>query len=188
MVSILFFSLIFIGLPVLIGALLYYIPKYLKYPKLGRYLLSSYGVFILVLGVTICFEDELFSKNEAKSLVEEHGVFLEGEFRLINNESIGAMGDYYHTFTLLISENDKMKAIEIIRKSVNFKRDESQIVDLYFDTKETHVGPKQTQNYETDKFYIREYLQPNGYGYRPTYRKIKLNKFNNELVFEEIDY
>jgi hypothetical protein len=45
-----------------------------------------------------------------------------------------------------------------------------------------------TQNYETEKAFVREYFQPSGQkGYAPTFRRISISKSDNELTFEDID-
>jgi len=158
------------------------------YPKVSKYLTISYGLIVLSIILFIAFEDQLFSKNDAKELVEEQGIELVDEFELTNNESMSAIGDYYHTFTLQITATDKTKIINTIKGSDNFKTIGESILDLYFDTEDRYNGPKRTQNYETEDSFVREYIKPNGDGYAPTYRRIKVYKEKEELIFEDIDY
>ena len=99
--------LVFIGIPVGVGLLFYFIPRRMGYKKVSKYLTISYIIIVLSILLFVTFEDQLFSKNNAKELVEEQGIELFDEFELTNNESMFAINDYYHTFTLQISAKDK---------------------------------------------------------------------------------
>ena len=179
--------LVFIGLPIGVGLLLYFVPKKLGYPKTGKYLARIFGVVVGVLALMTIFEDEIFTKNDARKLVAEQEIVLADDFELESNKSMWAPGDYYHTFTLLISEQDKLNAIEKIKKSSNFKKNKQPTDGLLFDLPDRYNGPRQTQNYETETTFIREYIQPNGQGYAPTFRRLKVDKKEKELTFEDID-
>ena len=179
--------LVFVGIPIGLGLLLYFIPKKLGYPKTAKYLTIGYGLLVLAFGFFIAFEDQLFTKNDARYLVEEQGLKLTGEFVLTENKSMFAIGDYYHTFTLEISKLDKQNAISIIKSSVNFKTDNSSIDQMLYLSDKRYFGPKVTQNYETENAYVREYFKPSGQeGYAPTFRRISISKIKNELTFEDI--
>lgn len=108
-----------------IGLLLYFIPKRMGYTKVSKYLTISYSLIVLSIILFIAFEDQLFSKNDAKELVEEQGIELADEFELTNNESMSAIGDYYHTFTLQITATDKTKIINIKGQIIS-KQSENQ--------------------------------------------------------------
>lgn len=178
--------LVFVGLPIGLGLSFYFIPKKLGYPKTAKYLTIVYGIFVLVIGLLVVFEDKLFTKNNAKELVEEQGFKLSDEFELVENESFSAIGDYYHTFTLKISENDREKAILKIKSSIDFQTIKDEI-DIHYNH-DRYFGPKVTWNYENKDSYVREYFQPAGQkGYAPIYRRISINKTENELTFEDID-
>jgi len=183
------FILVFIGIPIGIGLLFFIIPKRLGYPKTAKYLTISYGLIVLAIGLFIAFEDQLFTKNNAKELVEEQEFKLQDEFELLNNESMSAIGDYYHTFTIKISDRDKQDAITKIKSSDNYKTDNGSIETmLYQQAPDRYFGKKITQNYETENTYVREYFEPSGRkGYAPTFRRISISKTNNELTFEDID-
>jgi len=180
-------ALIMIGIPIGIGLLLYYIPKKIGYPKVGKYLTGLFALAVLVLVFMTIFEDQLFTKNDARKLIEEQELKLTEEFKLENNKSMWAIGYYYHTFTLTISEKDKLNAIKIIKSSDNFKEIGKPTKDLLLDIEDRYNGPKQTQNYETENAFIREYIKPNGQGYAPTFRRIIVDKQKNEMTFEEIN-
>jgi hypothetical protein len=183
------FIVVFVGIPIGIGLLFYFIPKKLGYPKTAKYLTITYGLFVLIIGFFMVFEDQLFTKKNAKELVEEQKFKLNDEFKLLNNESMSAIGDYYHTFTLKISDRDKQDAIFKIKSSDNFKTDNISIdTMLYLQAQDRYFGEKIIQNYETENSYVREYFKPSGKeGYAPTFRRISISKINNELTFEDID-
>lgn len=181
--------LVFVGIPIGLGLLFYFVPKKLGYPKTAKYLTIAYGLFILAIGLFIAFEDKLFTKNNAKELVEEQDIKLTDEFELLKNESMSAIGDYYHTFTLKISERNKQDAISKIKSADNFKADNGSIETLMYQAApDRYFGKKVTQNYETENSYVREYFEPSGHkGYAPTFRRISISKADNELTFEDID-
>jgi hypothetical protein len=179
--------LVFVGLPIGLGYLFYFIPKKLGHPKIGKFLTLTFVIFLLIIVLLTLFEDQLFSKDNAKELVEEQQILLIDNFDLQKNESVSAIGDYYHTFTLKISKQDKQNAILKIKNSDNFKIDNFPNQTLYL-TNERYFGSKVTQNYETENAYVREYFQPSGEeGYAPTFRRILISKTKNELTFEDID-
>jgi len=182
-----FFGLLFIGLLIGFTFLLYFIPKKLGYQKTGIILSSLFGLFLTAITLSSIFEDELFTQNEAKRLIEEQEIILEDKFEIENNESMWAIGDYYHTFTLKISERDKIRAINKIKNAPRFKKNGEPIIDYLYGTQDRYNGAKQTQNYEIPNYYVREYYEPNGEGYAPTFRRILINKDENKLKFEDIN-
>ena len=149
----------------------------------------AYGLFVLTIGLYIAFEDQLFTKNNAKELVEEQDIKLTDDFELLKNESMSAIGDYYHTFTLKISERDKQNAITKIKSADNYKSDNGSIETLmYQSAPDRYFGKKVVQNYATENSFVRECFEPSGReGYAPTFRRISISKTNNELTFEDID-
>jgi hypothetical protein len=177
-----------VGLPIGIGCLLYFIPKKLGYPKTGKYLTIIFGLLVFTMVLWTVFEDHLFTKGNAKELVEEQQILLQDKFELKENKSTSAIGDYYHTFTLKISERDKQNAIVKIKSADNFKTDNTSINQTLYLSDNRYFGPKVTQNYETENSYVREYFEPSGRkGYAPTFRRISISKAKNELTFEDID-
>lgn len=182
------FILFFVGLPIGLGLLFYFLPKKLGYPKTGKYLTIIFGILVLTLVLLVVFEDQLFTKGKAEELVKEQGILLADKFDLKENKSMSAIGDYYHTFTLKISEKDKSKAIEEIKNSADFKKIGEPVNELLYSSVDRYKGPKQIQNYETEIAYVREYFQPSGQeGYAPTFRRISISKNKDELIFEDID-
>ena len=105
---------------------------------------------------------------------------------MTENKSMSAIGDYYHTFTLSISQQDKTRIISEIKTSKNFNLDKE--TRNYFDNRDDYYnGPKRIKNYETEHQFIRELFEPRGKGYAPTWRKIEIDKKENKLIFEDID-
>ena len=180
--------LFFVGLPIGIACLLYFIPKKLGYPKTGKYLTIIFGLLVLTMVLWTVFEDQLFTKGNAKELVEEQQILLQDKFELKENKSMSAIGDYYHTFTLEISERDKQSAIAKIKSADNFKAANTSIDQTLYLSDNRYFGHKVTQNYETENSYVREYFEPSGRkGYAPTFRRISISKAKSELTFEDID-
>lgn len=94
--------LVFVGLPLGLGLLFYFIPVKLGFPNTAKYLTIVYSFIVIASGLFLVFEDLFFSKNDAKKLIEEQGILLTDQFDLVKNESMSGIGDYYHTFTLRI--------------------------------------------------------------------------------------
>jgi hypothetical protein len=182
------YILVFVGIPIGIFFLFYFVPKKLGYPKTGKYLAMIFGLLVVTLIILTVFEDQLFTKDNALELIKEQQILLNDKFELVKNESSSAIGDYYHTFTLKISERDKQNAILKIKSSDNFKADNSSIDKMLYLSNKRYFGPKVIQNYETENTYVREYFQPSGQeGYAQTFRRISISKTENELTFEDID-
>lgn len=180
-------TLLFVGVPLGLGYLMYYVPKKLGYPILGIILTSTFGLFILTGIILTAFEDQLFTKDDAKELLEEQQIFLSDQFHLDENKSMSSFGNYYHTFTLTISNTDKQRAVSMIKNSHDFKLGGEIIDELHLKQNPYH-GPKIVMNYENEESYIREYFKPSGQvGYAPTFRRISITKIGNLLKFEDID-
>ncbi|WP_157209297.1 hypothetical protein [Mariniflexile maritimum] len=175
-------------LTIIIGLiwLSFWLPKKLGYPKFGKYLSIIVGLIIGLFILSEIYEDELFSKNNASELLAEQNIKLNDDFEIIENKSMSSIGDYYHTFKLKISEKDKARIIDEIKKTENFNLDKQ--TESYFDNQQDYYnGPKRIKNYETESQFIREFFEPQGKGYAPTWRKIEIDKKENLLTFEDID-
>jgi len=175
-------------IPLLIGIvfLVYWIPKIFGYPKAGRYSAIIVTLTIIIITCIIIFEDQLFSKTDAQKLLTEQGLQIKDDFIIEKNESMSSSGDYYHTFTLNITSKDRERIIGEIKGSSNFNKE--KVVEQYSDNRiDDHTGPKRIKNYETEDQYIREFFEPQGEGYAPTWRKIRIEKKDNKLIFEDID-
>lgn len=176
--------LIFVTLGIIL--LVYLILKKLGYPKAGIYISIILTLLIVIITTLIIFEDDLFTKSDARKLLIEQNIQIRNDFDLRENKSMFSPGDYYHTFTLIISPDDKLRIIKEIKSASNFvKTDQSESgldnQDDYYN------GPKRIKNYETEAYFVRELFEPHGKGYAPTWRKIEIDKKANELIFEDID-
>jgi hypothetical protein len=182
--------LFFVGLPILIGFLLYFIPKRLGYPKTGKYLSITFGLVVIVFLLLNIFEDQLFTKSNAKQLLVEEGFYLKDDFKINENKSMWSIGDYYHKFVLKISEQDKRIIINEITHSANFKRIDLKTEDnlMYYGFADTQSNVMQVLNYEKKEFFVREYFKPaEKEGYAPEFRIISIDKKENILIFEDVD-
>jgi len=164
----------------------YWLPKKFGYPKIGKYLAIFVTLFFLVMILMSVFEDELFSKNEARELLKEQNIELKDDIEIKENKSMSSIGDYYHTFTLKISKKDKARIISEIKSSENF---DQNITEKPYseENNDYYKGPKRIKNYETGDKFVRELFEPHGEGYAPVWRKIEIVKDRNELIFEDID-
>ena len=183
----LFIGLLFL-LPAGLGLLFYFVPKRLGFPVAAKYLTMVYGIVVVTIGLFITCSDSLFTKNNAKKLVEEQDIQLTDGFELLKNESISAIGDYYHTFTLIISERDKQCAVHTIISDEKFETNGASIEQLMYQPgPDRYFGEKVIQNYETDNSFVREYFEPSGReGYAPKFIRISISKSDNQLTFEDI--
>lgn len=143
-------------------------------------------ISIIVMTIYAFVEDDLFSKSDANRLLIEQDIQLKDNFNLVKNESTFSPGDYYHTFTLTISQKDKERIINEIKKSSNFLKG-NQSESYVNDDENYYNGQKRIKNYETRDQIIRELFEPKGKGHPPIWRKIQINKKTNILIFEDID-
>lgn|GEM_PF-146626 len=189
-VFILMLLVVFIGIPVMTGLLVYFIPQNHGYPKTAQWLTGIYLVLIGYFVVSAIFEDEHFTKNDAKELLAGQDITLANDFTINKNASTSSIGDYYHTFILTISPYDKGQIINSIKSAHGFKRikEGTQMLELRFNPSiDSYKGTKVTQNYETTDAFVKELYEPNGTGYAPTYIRITIEKMKNTLMFEDID-
>ncbi len=75
-----------------LGCSFYFVPKKLGYPKTGKYLTLTFGLLVSKLVLWTVFEDQLFTKGNAKELVEEQQILLDDKFELKENKSMSAIG------------------------------------------------------------------------------------------------
>lgn len=160
---------IFIVVPVLVGWLIYFITKKLGHPKLARWLTLGYFAILFLFGVSILFNDEIFTKDDAQELLATPDIHLKEEFRILENRSEW-LGDFYHTFTLSITEQHKNDIIRSIR---------------YATETEVNNSPSKTvKNYEVEEAFVRELFETAQEGYAPVNIKITVNKTGNTLKYE----
>ncbi len=179
---------IIIALPFGIGWLLFFIPKKLGYPKLAKYLLLTYCLAVITVALLLIFEDQLFTRNEAKELVETHTIKLQDKFEIINNSSSFSPGNYHHIFTLKISARDDYRAKQIIKNAAKLNPKKISMDSLVLSPENHYFGPKVEHAYETEDVFISEHFHPSGQQrYAPLYTTIAVRKTENTLIFEDID-
>ncbi|MBC7552591.1 MAG: hypothetical protein H7257_01290 [Taibaiella sp.] len=177
--------LLFVGVP--IGLLFYFIPKKLGYPKIAKYLAIAYGLFVLTVFFLTVFEDLLFTKSDAKEIVEAENFYLEDKFDILENKSASAIGDYYHTFTLKISEKDKQNAIKLITTSKSFTPGNVSNDSVISWQTERNFARATTKDCETENDYIRVKFTPGMDDYARINTSVFISKTENKLIFLEID-
>ncbi|WP_375417626.1 hypothetical protein [uncultured Hymenobacter sp.] len=172
-----------------VGTLLflsYWIPTRVGFSRTGIALSTILAAGISIMTICIVFEDQLFSKRDAASLLKQQDIVLNDNFIILKNQSMWAPGDYYHTFTLKISESDKSRISTLIRSAANFQDKEIPSSLITQVTNQYNAG-KLTQNYETKDDLVCELFESHGEGYAPTYGIIQINKAEGKLVFKDID-
>ncbi len=65
------FTLVIIGLSIGFAWFIYVVSRKIGYPRTGKYLTLAFGLLVLIFILGAVFEDQLFTENEAKELVEE---------------------------------------------------------------------------------------------------------------------
>ena len=174
----------------LIGLIIYSVFKKIGFPKTAKYATFIYAFIILISTICFIFEDDFFSANNGRELINQKGFQLTDNVELVENKTLFSAGEYYHKFILKITNRDRKKAVIKIKKSKNFiekkLNPESLTSKIYNDDFESN---KQiNSNYETEKFYVSEFFKPNkNPNYAPSFVRISINKFNNEIIFEDID-
>lgn len=163
----------------------YWIPKKYGKKKLGIIISSILIVGTIIFILASIFDDSLFLKSDAKKFLIEQKVELNDDFKIINNKS-GGLRDYYHKFELEISDSDKLRIINQIKSSENYKDEINNEFYLPELAKSRYEGDTLYANYQTDWQYKKAVFYPNGKGYTPTYRVISISKEKNELTFEEL--
>lgn len=166
--------------------ILYSIPKKNGQKTTGIILSSIVGLFFIYIVFSMFFEDQLFSKNDAKKALREQNIILNDDFEISENKSMSGIGDYYHTFTLKISRADKSKIVAEIRNANDSIIDEESVPEIT-ELTDRYLGQKVIQNYETKDKYVRKTFQPNGKDIAPTYQVVTIEKNKNEITLEDID-
>lgn len=174
----------------LIGLIIYFVIKKIGYPKIAKYTTLIYVCTILVSTIFFIFEDDFFSGNNGRELINQKGFQLTDKVELVENKTLISPGEYYHKFILKITNRDRKKAVVKIKKSKNFIEEklkpESLTSKIY--NNEFKSTKQINSNYETEKFYVSEFFKPNkNPNYAPSFVRISINKFNNEIIFEDID-
>ena len=114
--------------------------------------LTLSGAFLLI-AMQPWISDWTFSKNDARELLLNHGLHLKDDFTILKNES-GGFRDFYHSFTLKISDADYDRITKCIKTSKNF-------AGLFTDLNQTPTADYKTYDtldFETKYHFEREYF------------------------------
>lgn len=110
---------IFIGIPVGSLFLLYYIGKKLESKRTGIILSSSVGLLFLLCFLYLSFEDQFFTKSNARELLLTNKIELKDDFDIIENKTDFGIGDFHQRLELKISNNDKSLLINEFKRKTD---------------------------------------------------------------------
>ena len=170
---ILFFAVIFIAYWILIN---------LGFKKAGRIVAISFSIIALLPILAFVFEDFLFFKSNARTMLKENDIVLIDNFSITSN-NISGMRDLYQRFELEISDSDKNRLIKQLRESQFFKDTIVQEYDLQNEM-DRKLSKRVFKDYEQNDFIRRESYEKLKQGYKPDLDIITISKTNNTLIFE----
>ena len=174
--------LVFIWLVILcfqVVFIIYWAFKLLGRKKVGIVIASIIVAFVLFVMLEPWISDWTFSKKNAKFILSEHGFELKDNFRIIKNES-GGFRDYYHVFTLEISDSDYQSIANKIRGSKNYK---GLLTDLEKQLPPETYRNLDTLNFETSYFIEREYYSQKKMADGTFHFHFRLSKENRVLEY-----
>jgi hypothetical protein len=138
-------------------------------------LISSISLTIIFIlnAMSPWISDWEFNKENVREILTQHDISLQGDFKIIKNES-GGFRDYYETFTIEISQSDHSHIANKIRTAKNFR---GLITDF--------PSPKEfdTLNYETENYLTREYYTQAKMNNGTYHFTLQLSKRENKLDF-----
>jgi len=123
--------------------------------------------------------DWTFNKRDAQEILTYHGFKLNDNFKIIRNES-GGFRDYYHSFTIEISDSDYQTIAKTIRNSNNYQ---GLITDLTKQLPMAGYRTFDTVNYETNYHVEREYFSQQKMDDGTFHFHFQLSKTKKELSY-----
>ncbi|MDX9799054.1 MAG: hypothetical protein RBT05_09375 [Bacteroidales bacterium] len=136
------------------------------------------GLFLLI-AMQPWISDLMFNKKDAKEILSYHGFELKNDFKILKNES-GGFRDYYHSFTLEISDSDYRDIAKKIRSADNYQ---GLITDLTKQLPRADYKSYDTVNYETNYHIEREYFSQKKMDDGTFHFHFQLSKNNKELNY-----
>ncbi len=136
------------------------------------------GIFILAI-MQPWISDWTFNKNEARKIMNHHNFELEDDFEILRNES-GGLRDYYHSFTLKVSNSDYQNIAKEIRSSENYQ---GLITDLSRQLPIANYKKLDTVNFETNYHIEREYFSEQKMNDGTFHFRFQLSKGKNEFSY-----
>ena len=136
------------------------------------------GIFLLIV-MQPWISDWTFSKRDAQEILSHHDFQLNDDFEILRNES-GGFSDYYHSFTLKISDSDYQKIANDIRSSKNFS---GLRTDLTKQTPSADYKSADGVNFETNYHIEREYFSKQKMNDGTFHFRFQLSKTDKELSY-----
>lgn len=154
--------------------------------KKNRKKYSTRAILLFVSAIILPFalEDFLFFKGDAKSLLREDGIMLNGKYDITDHQIIGMTADMYETFTLKISNDDRNRLISELRFSP-FRQDSIYAVSFFDSLTFKPSDKKYCDNERTT--YIERQTYKKLEGYKADRDIITVYKNENKLVFRRIN-
>lgn len=133
---------------------------FIAFKKTRKYFAIAFGLYCVFCFVCITWGDQLFFyKSDAKAILEQDGIDLKDDFKIISHESQG-LGDFIE-FKLLISHADKELFTQTLKKSRYFN-DSANAEKFFKIAKERTVSPPVYLDSDTGGFSRRVYQKDTG--------------------------
>ncbi len=144
--------------------LLYYIGKKLESKRTGIILSASVGLVFLVCLLYLRFEDQFFSKSNARDLLLTNKIELKDDFEIVDHKTGWGIGDFHQRLELNISNQDQLRLLKnfkdksdsinmILQKYPNAFREYRENTEGYFkenskhsSIEEDHIFISKTEN------------------------------------------
>jgi hypothetical protein len=150
--------------------------------KAARIAAIIFSVIAILVLLSIVFEDSLFFKSNAKALLKENNISIHDDFKIISNNTSG-MRDFYQKFELQISDNDKIRIIEQIRRA-GYSNDTTIQEHSLLSESDDKLTKRIFKDSEEPDFVRLESYEERQSGYIPGKDVITVSKTTNTLTFE----
>lgn len=161
--------------------ILFWLPKKLGYPLIGKILafstLAATAIFILYQ----IFINDIFEKSSIKANLKENEIILNDYFKILEDKKDSLEG-YYFFVDMKISDNDKNRILSEISKAKGFKiiTEKNQLIE---NPNDFEINEKVTLNYKEGQLFTRKsYI--NVINEALIFDVISINESNNILTFK----
>ena len=159
--------------------LIYWVFRLWGRKKAGTVITTIIIFFLLFIVLEPWISDWTFSKKNAKNILSQHGFYLKDDFKIIKNES-GGLRDYYHIFTIEISDSDYQSIADKIRSAKSYK---GVLTDLAKQLPRDIYKTKDTLNFESNYHIEREFYTKKRMDDGTFHFRFRLSKTNKELQY-----
>ncbi|MDS1032188.1 hypothetical protein RDV77_06120 [Porphyromonadaceae sp. NP-X] len=154
------------------------------YKKIGIVISIIIFLVILAIPLSFLFEDVFFSKNDAIEHLQEHGIILNDECKIISKEISGVM-DYTLQFKLEISDADKKQIIQKFRESKHLINPDHNIM---YDIRPKDYKIREYDTimyaiYEENNYWNLQYCKVLKNGYVQTWDMIQVSKNDKKIQY-----